>query len=74
MSTADATGRVAAESRAPQAGASRWDVLVMALFGLAIYALAIRMRLPRAAVEALVGDVTLEAEQEDLLLGVGQPA
>jgi amino acid transporter len=51
-----------------------WDVLVMAVFGLAIYALAIRMRLPRAAVEAHVGDVTREAEEEDLVLGVGQPA
>jgi hypothetical protein len=46
----------------------------MAVFGLAIYALAIRMRLPRTVVEEQVGDVTQEAEEEDLLLGVGHPA
>jgi len=51
-----------------------WDVLVMALFSVAVYALAIRMRLPRTEVEEHVGDVTQEAEEEDLLLGVGHPA
>jgi amino acid transporter len=51
-----------------------WDVLVMAVFGVAIYALAIRMRLPREAVDAHVGDMTEEAEEEDILLGVGHPA
>jgi len=47
---------------------------VMALFSVAVYALAIRMRLPRTEVEEHVGDVTQEAEEEDLLLGVGHPA
>jgi amino acid transporter len=51
-----------------------WDVLVMAVFGVAIYALAMRMRLPRAMVEEHVGDVTQEAEEEELVLGVGHPA
>jgi amino acid transporter len=51
-----------------------WDVLVMAVFGLAIYALAIRLRLPRTAVDEHVGDMTQEAEEEDILLGVGHPA
>jgi hypothetical protein len=51
-----------------------WDVLVMAVFGLVIYALAVRMRLPRVEVEEHVGDVTQEAEEEDILLGVGHPA
>jgi len=51
-----------------------WDVLVMALFSVAVYALAIRMRLPRTEVEEHVGDVTQEAEEEDLLLGIGHPA
>src|SRR5919198_596216 len=51
-----------------------WDVLVMAVFGVAIYALAIRMRLPREAVDAHVGDMTEEAEEEGILLGVGHPA
>jgi hypothetical protein len=48
-----------------------WDVLVTAVFGLVIYALAVRMRLPRAEVEEHVGDVTQEAEEADILLGVG---
>jgi amino acid transporter len=51
-----------------------WDVLVMAIFALVIYALAIRMRLPRTAVDEHVGDMTAEAEEEDILLGVGQEA
>ena len=51
-----------------------WDVLVMAVFALGIYALAIRLRLPRTAVDAHVGDMTQEAEEEDILLGVGHPA
>ena len=50
-----------------------WDVLVMAIFGVAIYALAVRMRLPREAVDAHVGDMTEEAEEEDALLGVATP-
>ncbi len=40
-----------------------WDVLVMAAFSVVIYALAMRLRLPRAAVEENVGDVTAEAEE-----------
>jgi amino acid transporter len=51
-----------------------WDVLVMAVFALAIYALAIRLRLPRTAVDEHVGDMTQEAEEEDILLGVGRVA
>jgi amino acid transporter len=51
-----------------------WDVLVMAVFALGIYALAIRLRLPRTAVAEHVGDVTEEAEEEDVLLGVGRVA
>jgi hypothetical protein len=46
----------------------------MAVFGLAIYALAIRLRLPRTAVDEHVGDMTQEAGEEDILLGVGHPA
>jgi amino acid transporter len=49
-----------------------WDVLVMAVFALGIYALAIRLRLPRTAVDEHVGDATQEAEEEDILLGVGR--
>jgi amino acid transporter len=42
-----------------------WDVLVMAVFGLAVYLIAVRMRLPRAAIEQHIGEFTAEAEAED---------
>jgi amino acid transporter len=45
-----------------------WDVLVMALFSVAIYALAVRMRLPREAVEERVGDLEAEAQEIDAAL------
>jgi amino acid transporter len=40
-----------------------WDVLAMAVFSVAVYALAVRLRLPRAAVEERVGDLTAEAPE-----------
>jgi amino acid transporter len=46
-----------------------WDVLVMALFSFAIYALAMRLRLPATAVEANVGDLSVEAEEIEAELG-----
>jgi amino acid transporter len=39
------------------------DVLVMALFSVAIYFLAIRLRLPDARVAEIIGDLTAEAEE-----------
>lgn len=39
-----------------------WDMLVMALFSVAIYVLAIRFRLPDHCVEEYVGDLTAEVE------------
>jgi len=45
-----------------------WDVLVMAAFSLGIYALALRMRLPREAVEERVGDLTAEAQEIEATL------
>jgi amino acid transporter len=50
-----------------------WDVLVMALFGLAIYALAVRMRLPREEIEQRIGDVTAEAEAEADVVALPTP-
>jgi amino acid transporter len=41
-----------------------WDVLVMAVFGLVVYLVAVRMRLPRQEIEQHVGDLTAEAEAE----------
>jgi amino acid transporter len=51
-----------------------WDVLVMAVFAVAIYALAIRLRLPAPAIAERVGDVTREAEEEEDLLVGAAPA
>jgi amino acid transporter len=52
-----------------------WDVLVMAVFALGIYALAIRLSLPADEVEARVGDLTAEAEEERAeLTGLADPA
>jgi amino acid transporter len=42
-----------------------WDVLAVALLSLAVYAFAIRSRLPAAHALALVGDSTGESEAED---------
>jgi hypothetical protein len=43
-------------------------VLVMAAFSLVIYALAVRMRLPREAVEEHVGALTAEAQEIEATL------
>jgi amino acid transporter len=50
-----------------------WDVLVMALFALAVYAIAVRMRLPREAVERHIGDFTAEAEAEEAAVALPRP-
>jgi hypothetical protein len=50
-----------------------WDVLAMALFALAVYAIAIRMRLPREAVERHIGDFTAEAEAEEEAVALPRP-
>jgi hypothetical protein len=50
-----------------------WDVLVMALFSLAIYFLAVPMRLPRAAIEEHIGDLTVEAEAEEAAVALPTP-
>ncbi|MFL5965553.1 MAG: APC family permease [Gaiellaceae bacterium] len=42
-----------------------WDILAVAVLGLAVYALAIRTRLPAARALENVGDLTAEAEAED---------
>ncbi len=39
-----------------------WDMLVMAVFSIVIYLLAIRTRLPNERVNEYVGDLTAEAE------------
>jgi amino acid transporter len=46
-----------------------WDVLVMAVFSVAVYAYAIRRRLPAARALGYVGDLTAEAEEYEHLLG-----
>jgi amino acid transporter len=40
-----------------------WDVFVMAVYSLLIYAIALRTRLPREAIEERVGDLEAEAEE-----------
>jgi hypothetical protein len=45
-----------------------WDVLVMAAFSIAIYALAVRMRLPGEAVEQRVGDLAVAAQEIEATL------
>ena len=42
-----------------------WDVLAVALLSLAVYALAIRSRLPAEQALEYIGDLTVEAEAED---------
>ncbi|HKA48547.1 MAG TPA: amino acid permease, partial [Candidatus Dormibacteraeota bacterium] len=39
-----------------------WDILVMALFSIVIYYLAIGLRLPRERAQEYIGDLTAEAE------------
>jgi amino acid transporter len=53
-----------------------WDVLVMTGFAFVIYAIAIRLSLPSAEVEARVGDLSAEAEEEraELAPGLGETA
>ena len=46
-----------------------WDILVMAVFSVVIYALAIRLRLPNDEVERNIGDLTTEAEEIEAELG-----
>jgi hypothetical protein len=42
-----------------------WDMLAVIAFSLAIYAYAIRVRLPAEQVREYVGDLTAEAEEEE---------
>jgi hypothetical protein len=42
-----------------------WDVVAVALLSLAVYAFAIRTRLPAERALDYVGDLTAEAEAED---------
>jgi amino acid transporter len=46
-----------------------WDVLVMAIFSVAVYAYAIRRRLPDARAQQYVNELTTEAEEDERLLG-----
>jgi len=50
------------------------DILVMAIFSLAIYLLAMRLRLPSERVHEYVGDLTAEAEEEEKAIGDAVPA
>jgi amino acid transporter len=50
------------------------DMLVMAIFSLAIYLLAMRLRLPSERVHEYVGDLTAEAEEEKKAIGDAVPA
>src|SRR5215218_3995778 len=43
-----------------------WDVLTVALFSVAVYAYAIRQRLPQERALDYVGDLTAEAEEEEV--------
>jgi amino acid transporter len=42
-----------------------WDVLVMAIFSVVIYFLAMRQRLPNDTVQVYIEEVTAEAEEEE---------
>jgi len=46
-----------------------WDVLAMTLFSVAVYAFAIRRRLPDERALNYVSDLTTEAEEDERLLG-----
>jgi amino acid transporter len=46
-----------------------WDVLVMAVFSIAVYVFAIRRRLPDDRALAYVSELTAEAEESEQLLG-----
>jgi hypothetical protein len=50
------------------------DILVMALFSLAIYGLAMWLRLPSERVHEYVGDLTAEAAEEEAIIGDAIPA
>jgi amino acid transporter len=47
-----------------------WDVLVMSAYSLAVYFMAVRLRLPTEAVREHVGDLTAEAEAEERALAI----
>ena len=46
-----------------------WDIVVVALFSLAVYALALSVRLAPERTQELIGDLTAEAEEEQRELG-----
>jgi hypothetical protein len=46
-----------------------WDALVMAVFSVAVYAYAIRRRLPDDRAREYVNELTAEAEESEQLLG-----
>jgi amino acid transporter len=50
-----------------------WDVLAMAVFALAVYLIAVRMRLPRQEIEDHVGAFTAEAEAEEEVVALPRP-
>jgi amino acid transporter len=50
-----------------------WDVLAMAAFSVAIYFLAVRLRLSREEIEQRIGDVTAEAEAEAEAITLATP-
>jgi amino acid transporter len=50
-----------------------WDVLAVAVFSLAVYAFAIRSRLPDEQALDYVGDLTAEAEAEDAAAALALP-
>ena len=46
-----------------------WDIVVVAAFSLVIYTIALHVRLRPERTQALIGDLTAEAEQEERALG-----
>jgi amino acid transporter len=46
-----------------------WDIVVVAVFSLAIYAIALTVRLGPERTQELIGDLTAEAEEERAALG-----
>jgi amino acid transporter len=48
-----------------------WDALAVALLSVAVYAFAIRRRLPDQRALEYIGDLTAEAEEEEAVLAVG---
>ena len=45
-----------------------WDILTVALFSVAVYVYAFRRRLPKQRALDYIGDLTAEAEEEEVLL------